>query len=77
MPLRASHRTLGYRGAQVLSYVQSTIADEGQAPSYSMICNELGIGTKADVARVVARLERRGLLRRTGRGKVRRIALPQ
>jgi Mn-dependent DtxR family transcriptional regulator len=44
-------------------------------PSYSMICDELGIATKGEVSEIVERLERRGLLRRTGRGRVRRIAL--
>lgn len=71
-----SGRVLGYRAAQVLGYVHEHIKTEGMAPSYSMICDELGIGNKCDVARVVKRLEQRGLLRRAGRGRVRRIGLP-
>lgn len=68
-------RVLGYRGHQVLAYVRSSVANEGLAPSYSMICDELGISTKGEVAEIVGRLERRGLLRRTGAGRVRRIRL--
>lgn len=69
-------RVLGYRQHQVLSYVRETIAEEGRAPSYGMICHELGIRDRGDVCKLVQRLERRGLLRRTGRGRVRRIRLP-
>lgn len=73
--MKASHRVLGYRGSQVLAYVRQTIDQEGMAPSYRMIRDELGIGTKGEVAEIVGRLERRGLLRRAGRGRVRRIRL--
>lgn len=73
--LAASHRVLGYRGAQVLDYVQRVLRDEGQAPSYSMIRDELGIHTKGEVCEIVGRLERRGLLRRVGHGRIRRIRL--
>lgn len=66
---------LGYRAAQVREYVEQTIASEGIAPSYGMICDELGISTKGEVSRIVGDLERRGIFRRTGRGKVRRIRL--
>jgi SOS-response transcriptional repressor LexA len=70
------NRIFGYRGAQVLAYVRITIASDGQAPSYGMICDALGISTKGEVSEIVSRLERRGALRRVGRGRVRRIALP-
>lgn len=73
---RSTARVLGYRGFQVVGLVRERIKSEGQAPSYRMICDELGIGTKGEVAQIVQRLERRGLLRRVGQGKVRRIALP-
>lgn len=68
-------RCLGYRSAQVLDYVRRTVADEGRAPSYSMIADELGIATKGEVCKLVQRLERRGLLARAGSGRVRRIRL--
>lgn len=68
-------RVLGYRAAQVLGYVRATIDEQGQAPSYRMIASELGIATKGEVCEIVQRLERRGLLRRTGSGRVRRIRL--
>lgn len=70
------HRIFGYRGAQVLAYVRVTIDQHGQAPSYGMICDALGIATKGEVSEIVSRLERRGALRRVGRGRVRRISLP-
>jgi SOS-response transcriptional repressor LexA len=69
-------RVFGYRGAQVLAYVRATIANDGHAPSYRMICDALGIATKGEVSEIVSRLERRGALRRVGRGRVRRISLP-
>lgn len=72
---RRAPRELGYRGHQVLAFVRTTIATHGQAPSYRMICNELGIGDKTDVARIVSRLEKRGLLRRVGAGRVHRISI--
>ena len=72
---RRTPRELGYRGVQVLAYVRSTIASEGQAPSYGMICDRLGIGTKGEVSQIVAALERRALVARAGSGRVRRIRL--
>jgi SOS-response transcriptional repressor LexA len=60
---------------QVLVLTHHRIAETGQAPSYSEICDELGIATKGEVSEIVGRLERRGLLRRVGRGRVRRISL--
>ena len=70
---RRAPRVLGYRGYQVLAFVRTTIATHGQAPSYRMICEELGIGDKAAVSRMIERLEKRGLLRRVGAGRVHRI----
>ncbi len=66
-------RELGYRGFQVLAFVRTTIATDGQAPSYRMICEELGISDKSAVRRMIERLEKRGLLRRAGAGRVHRI----
>jgi hypothetical protein len=62
-----------HRRDQVLSYVRSNIAENGRAPSYSMICDALGIRTRQEVCRIVGDLERLGKLRRAGRGRVRRI----
>lgn len=72
---RRAPRELGYRGHQVLAFVRTTIAAHGQAPSYRMICEELGIGDKAAVSRMIERLEKRGLLRRVGAGRVHRIRI--
>lgn len=70
---RARH--LGFRAQQVLGYVQTTLERDGEAPSYSMIRDELGMWSKSDVARTVGSLEKAGLLRRVGKGRVRRIRL--
>jgi SOS-response transcriptional repressor LexA len=64
------------RQAQVLNYVQSIFADQGHPPSYGMICTALGINSRQEVSRIVARLESVGLLARVGHGRVRRIRLP-
>lgn len=75
-PLLRRRRDLGYRGFQVLEYIKTTIAIEGRAPSYAMICEALDIYSVSDVKKVVDRLERRGLVSRAGSGRVRRIRLP-
>ena len=69
---RRAPRELGYRGQQVLQYVRTAISEEGQAPSYRMICDQLGIATKGEVSQIVAALERRALIARVGSGRVRR-----
>jgi uncharacterized membrane protein len=66
-------RILGFRAVQVERFIRKLIAEQGEAPSYAMICAELGIGSKGEVSRIVCSLERRGLLSRTGSGRVRRI----
>lgn len=68
-------RGLGYRGSQVLAFVHVTIAELGHAPSYGDIRDELGFSDRSDVRKVVVRLEKRGLLKRAGAGRVRRIRL--
>ncbi len=74
--LRASQgKPLGFRQKQVLDYVEATVEKDGVAPSYRMIRDELGMWSKADVRRTVHSLERVGLLRRAGAGRVRRIHL--
>lgn len=72
---RIAGRGLGYRAVQVLGYVRHTVAEDGVAPSYGMICDQLGIATKGEVSQIVSSLEKRGLLKRAGRGRVRRIRL--
>lgn len=68
-----SGRVLGYRAVQVLEYVRQTIDAEGTAPSYGMIRDKLGFNHKSEVCHIVRRLERRGLLRRVGNERVRRL----
>lgn len=69
-------RHLGYRQQQVLSYVERVVQRDGVAPSYSMIRDELGMYSSSDVRKVVEGLEKHGVLRRAGAGRVRRIRLP-
>lgn len=64
------------RQAQVLAYARSVIAEHGAPPSYGMICTALGINSRQEVSRIIARLEGAGLLARVGSGRVRRIQLP-
>jgi len=59
---------IGYRGQQVLDYVIAASAANRRPPSYTEIADALGMGSVANVAHVVRRLERRGLLRRADTG---------
>lgn len=63
------------RRRQVLAYVKDCVAIQGRAPSYKMIGNALGFGSDGEVRRIVAALESEGRLKRTGKGRVRRIHL--
>jgi SOS-response transcriptional repressor LexA len=65
------------RQAEVRAYVEETIAREGMAPSYGMIRQQTGIRSFGEVRQIVCALERRGVFRRAGAGRVRRIQLPQ
>lgn len=58
-------RPLGYRGTQVLRFIRRYSAEHGASPSYATICAALGIADKPTLHRIVVRLERRGLLRRS------------
>jgi SOS-response transcriptional repressor LexA len=64
------------RQRELLAYVKAVVGRDGVAPSYGMICSDLGIRTRQEVSRIVSRLESMGELSRVGRGKVRRIRLP-
>jgi SOS-response transcriptional repressor LexA len=57
-------RVLGYRCVQVIQYINEVIERDGIAPSYNMICDELGISSKTIVCRIIQRLEKRGLVQR-------------
>lgn len=59
---------LGYRGRQVLTFIDAELERSGRPPSYAMIADSLGMATVSDVAHVVRRLEKRGLLKRTDTG---------
>jgi hypothetical protein len=59
----------------LITYVRRIIDRDGVAPSYGMVCADLRIGTRQEVARLVKAAERIGALRRVGSGRVRRIRL--
>lgn len=64
-------RALGYRQFQVLNYVRQEIELTGQAPTYSMICEELGIDGRGNITAIIKGLEKRGLLSRVGKHRPR------
>lgn len=68
------HRALGYRQVQVLRYIYATIEIEGAAPSQGDIRRRFDMD-RANVSQMITAFERRGLLKRVGDGRVRRIAL--
>lgn len=59
---RVKQRTLGFRAVQVLEFVTRHLEANGSSPSYRIIRDALGFADKADVLRVVKRLEQRGLV---------------
>ena len=59
---------LGYRGQQVLGYVEVVVAGGGRPPSYRQIADALGMNSIADVCNVVRRLEKRGFMNRSDTG---------
>lgn len=61
-------RLLGFRGRQVLDYVETAIEAGNRPPSYAMIASALGMNSTADVCNVVRRLEKRGYLQRCDTG---------
>lgn len=50
----------------MLGFIQTYTAKRGIAPSYAVIARSLGVKSRATIAKHVAALERRGLLRRLG-----------
>ena len=69
------HRVLGYRAAQVAAFIMRRFAEDGHAPTYDEIRAGCSIRTRGEVSRIVASLERRGTIRRVGKGRARRIGL--
>lgn len=66
-----------HRRRQLIAYVRHTVREDGKAPSYDMICRDLGISSRGEVRRLVCAAEKDGSLRRVGKGRVRRIRLPE
>lgn len=59
---RIKERQLGFRAVQVLAFIKTRLEAGLPPPSYSMICDELGIDGRGNVSRIVRHLERRGEL---------------
>ncbi len=72
---RSSERVLGYRQFQVLAFIRAHLAEHGYAPTLDEVCDETGVGTRGEACRIVKALEKRALIRRVGRYKVRSIQL--
>lgn len=66
---------LGYRAFQVLNYLNAYFGEHGKVPPYDKICEHAGVGSCGEVSRIMASLERRGLLSRSGNGSAMRITL--
>ena len=54
---------LGYRERQVIAFVLSYYLEHSRRPTSREIQEIVGLGTKGEVRRIVARFERRGLVR--------------
>jgi SOS-response transcriptional repressor LexA len=65
--VRVLRKPLGYRGQQVLAYIEAVILRTGTPPSYAMIADALDM-PKDKVCLVIGRLERRGVLHRRAVG---------
>ena len=62
MPFVHKKKPLNKDARAIRDYVNAYLATHGQAPSYTQICEHVGIESKATVARHIASSEKRGLL---------------
>lgn len=62
------------RQKEVLDYITRFLAKHGHEPSYAQIARHFGVRSKATIAKHIAALEKRGLLKR-GHGPVFNIAV--
>jgi SOS-response transcriptional repressor LexA len=65
---RPAPQHLGFRGLQVLRFVEARLSAGKRAPSYAEIAVHLGFSSISDVGKVVRRLEKRGHLSRSSTG---------
>lgn len=54
------------RQAEILRFIEAFSAKRGAQPSYGVIARHIGVKSRATVAKHIAALERRGLLKREG-----------
>lgn len=66
---------LRQRQAEVAAYIATTLQRTGRPPSYGMIRERFGYADNTGVRQMVRRLEAKGVLRRHGVGRERRIRL--
>src|SRR5436305_15143085 len=52
------------RQKEVLDYITRFLAKQGHEPSYAQIARNFGISSKATIAKNIAALEKRGLIKR-------------
>src|SRR6266498_4976830 len=52
------------RQKEVLDYITRFLAKHGQEPSYAQIARHFGVSSKATIAKHIAALEKRGLIKR-------------
>ena len=61
--------------AQVAAFIRATLRTTGQPPSYAMIRRKFGYADNTGVRQIVLRLEAKGIVKRNGAGRERRIQL--
>jgi repressor LexA len=63
--------------ARALGLIRTSVAERGVAPSYTELCDGLGIASKSGVHRVITDLEQRGAIRRLpGKARALEIVAP-
>ena len=58
-------RTRSRRQREILEFIIEFVENEGYEPSYSRIARHCGLSSKGGVARHIAELEKKGLIKRT------------
>lgn len=67
--------TLPPRQRVVANFIEAHLRRNGRPPSYAMIRDAFGYQDNTGVRQIVMRLEAKGILKREGKGRQRRIQL--
>ncbi len=67
--------TLRPKQREVASFIAGHLQRNGRPPSYAMIRDAFGYQDNTGVRQIVMRLEAKGILKREGKGRERRIKL--